>query len=805
MKVSTKWLNEYVDIADLDLEQLAEKIERTAVELDENYCMADGLKKIVVGHILSLEPHPDSDHLNVCQVDVGQQELYQIVCGAPNVAAGQNVIVALPNSWIANHTKIKKSKMRGIVSQGMICSLQELGFNESVVPKEYAEGIYILPADCVAGTEIFEILGMDERILGVDITPNRADLLSMRGVAHEVGAMYGRKVNLPHPTVEESVDENIADYVNVQAPSDLAAPYMMRIIKDVKIKESPIWLQKRLWNAGIRPANNVVDVTNYILLDYGQPLHSFDYDKLGSQNVVVRLAHEGEQLETLDGEKRTLQKDDIVITNGNIPVALAGTMGGANTAVDAQTTTIALEAAVFDPKRIRKTSRRENLHSEAATRFERGINMETVQEALDAAAQMIAQLGEGQVIKGVASANNTVYKRPNIELSLTRVNDVLGTKLDIQEISQIFTNLGFEHEVINDQFDVQIPARRWDITIGADLIEEIARLYGYDNLPTTLPVGPTTAGSYTPEQSLIRQTRKILESSGLSQAISYGLTTQQKAQRFLLEDDVYPTDLALPMSLDHTTLRMNLVSGLLDDAAYNMARKVSNVALYEQGRVFYRYKSDSRPKEIEHVAGILMGDFQTDSWNGQKQSVDFYLTKGIVENLLETLGLAQEITYRATASYLELHPGRSAKIYADDTLIGFIGEVHPSLAKELKLKRVYVFELDLEKIMALPKRDVIATTISKYPSISRDIALAVPHEITNAQIVECIKTYGGKYLKEVKLFDLYQGEHIAKGFKSLAYSLVYSNPQATLVDQEVNEAFNKVVAKLQEELEVSVR
>lgn len=805
MKVSTKWLNEYVKIDDLEIEKLADKIERTAVELDENSCLAQGQKKVVVGHIVSLEPHPDSDHLKVCQVDVGQEELYQIVCGAPNVAAGQNVIVALPNSWIGNHTKIKKSKMRGVVSQGMICSLQELGFAESVVPKEFADGIYLLPTDCVAGTEVFELLGMDEHILGVDITPNRADLLSMHGVAHEIAAMYGRKVNFPHVEVNETSDTQISDYLQVSAPAELAAPYMMRIVKDVKVKPSPLWLQKRLWNAGIRPTNNIVDITNYILLDYGQPLHAFDYDKLASKEINVRLAKEGEQLVTLDGQTRQLQSEDIVITDGQKPVALAGVMGGQNSEVDADTTTVVIEAAVFAPKMIRKTSRRENLHSEASTRFERGINLATVQEALDAAAQMMANLGQGQVVKGIASANVLSPKLPKINISLNKINQVLGTNLTVQEVAKIFADLDFATTFEAGVFEVEVPLRRWDISIEADLIEEIARLYGYDNLPTTLPTGQTTPGHYTYAQKIIRQSRKILESCGLSQAVSYGLTTATKAKRFLLEEDVLPTDLALPMSGDHTTLRMSLASGLLDDVAYNVARKVNDVALFEQGRVFYRDANQERPREIEHLAGILCGDFRSQAWNQAKQPVDFYLVKGIVEQLFDSLGVAQEVLYQATDQIKELHPGRSAKIYVGQEYVGFIGEIHPTLAKEYKLKRVYVFELDLAKLITAAKKVTVYQPISKYPKITRDIALAVPENVTNAQITECILENGGKYLVEINLFDLYQGEHLTKGFKSLAYNLVYSNPQATLVDEEVNAAFEKVVTKLQDDLQVTIR
>lgn len=803
MKVSTKWLNEYVPVADLEPLALAEKIERTAVEVASTGKLEDGLKKIVVGYTLDVKDHPNSDHLHICQVDIGEEEPSQIVCGAPNIKAGQKVIVALPSSRIAGNVKIKRGKMRGEVSEGMICALQELGFSESVVPKEFADGIYVLPEDAKPGEPVFGYLGMDETVIDLDITPNRGDLLSMRGAAHEIAAIYDREVTLPVPNVIESATDEIADHVTVSAPEELAKPYIMRVIKDVKVKESPIWLQTRLWNAGIRPLNNIVDVTNYILLDYGQPLHAFDLDKLGSKQVVVRLAKEGEVLVTLDGEERKLQPNDIVITANDVPVALAGTMGGLETEISDETTTVALEAAVFDGHRIRKTSRRENLHSEASMRFERGVDVAAVREALDAAAAMIAELGEGQVVKGVASVNEPETTPAKIKTSASHINKVLGTELTVEQIQAIFDRLGFETTVAADELTVYVPTRRWDIAIEADLVEEVARIYGYDNLPTTLPAGQTTPGSYTPAQKLIRQARQTLEATGLDQAISYGLTTEEKAKRFALEEAL-PTNLDFPMSSEHTTVRMNLISGLLDDLAYNAARKVNDVALYEQGRVFFRDEDQTRPREVEHIAGAVTGLVSDANWNTTKQEVDFFYLKGIVANLLHELGVANE-SYQAVAMP-DMHPGRTAAIYAGETYLGFIGEVHPNTAKEYKLKqRVYVFELDLQKVIELPKAAKLYTPVSKYPSITRDIALAVSADVTNQQIEDCIRKNGGAFLKDIKLFDVYQGEHIMDGFKSLAYTLVYSDPNATLQDEAVTKAFEKVQAKLVEEFEADIR
>lgn len=806
MKVSTKWLNEYVQVDDLDPKELGEKIERTAVEVDSVTRRSEGQKKVVVGHVLECIPHPNSDHLHICQVDVGEDDPYQIVCGAPNIKAGQNVIVALPNSWIAGHIKIKKSKMRGEVSMGMICGLQEIGFPDAVVPKKFADGIYVLPPDAVPGEPVWKYLGMDESIIDIDITPNRGDMLSMRGVAYEVAAMYDREIQLSHPTVKESQSLKINDFLELKdSDNELVSPYKLRMVKNVTVKPSPLWMQKRLWNAGIRPINNVVDVTNYILLDYGQPLHAYDYDCLDSKSFSVRLAHDGEKLTVLDGKEIQLKENDMVVTTDDHPVALAGIMGGKNTEVSSQTQNVVLESAVFNSSKIRKTARRENLHSEASQRFERGINIATVQEALDAAVQLIAELGEGEVVSGTLEISHHNPENVKIEIAPERINKVLGTKLLDEEIVGIFERLRFT--ISKDEtgvLTVSVPPRRWDLAIPADLIEEVARIYGYDNIPTSLPTMPVTPGHYTKAQKIIRDARTILESSGLSQAISYGLTTETKAKRFML-NEAEMTQLDFPMSSDHTTLRMNLISGLLDDVAYNQARKVNDLAFYEQGRVFLRAKDAERPKDIEYLAGALTGKFHESTWHDDASPVDFYLTKGIIDNLLSTLGIGGDIRYEATAEYEEMHPGRTAKIFVDDQLIGMLGEVHPSLAKELKIKTTYVFELDLQRIINLPRLAETYKPVSRYPEVTRDIALLVPNEITNYQIVESIKQNGGRFLADVKLFDLYQGEKIDKGFKSLAYTLVYRNSEGTLNDDEINRAFDKVVQRLQEELEVTVR
>ncbi|WP_047999541.1 phenylalanine--tRNA ligase subunit beta [Lactiplantibacillus herbarum] len=805
MRISTTWLRDYLKL-DIPADELAEKIERTAVEVDGVIRPSEGLKKVVVGHVLECEPHPDSDHLHVCQVDVGEEEPLQIVCGAPNVAAGENVIVALPNSWIGDHTKIKKGKMRGIVSFGMLCALDELGFDEKLVPKEVADGIFILPADAVPGEPVFSYIGMDDEIIDLSITPNRGDMLSMNGTAHELAAIYDQKPTMPTVDLQESATDVAEDDLTVQVDADETdvPTYKMRLIKNVTVKPSPLWLQVRIWNAGMRPINNVVDATNYVLMQYGQPLHAFDYDQLTAGKINVRLAKEGEHLTTLDGEDRELLPTDLLICSDDQPICLAGAMGGLDTEVTDKTTTIALEGAVFDAVRIRKAAHNHDLHSEASMRYERGIDHGMTGTALDAAAAMIAELGDGTVAKGMAVGRDEDVQPVTVAITLSRINHVLGTELTNETVADIFKRLDFPTVVADDTFTVTVPSRRWDIHLPADLIEEVARLYGYDNLPATLPTGQPTIGKLNETQQVIRNSRKLMESAGLTQAISYSLTTAEKAHAFALHASEL-TNLDFPMSSERTALRLSLVSGLLDDLAYNNARKEHNVALYEEGRVFYSQPEEVRPVEVEHIAGAITGSMVKKSWGVAEQPVDFYQIKGIVASYLKSLALAEEVRYVANSDHAEMHPGRTANIYVGDQLVGFVGEVHPTTAKAYKVRETYVFELDLTALIALPKARQQYQPISKFPSMTRDVAMLIDDNVTNATIVALINQKGGAHLQDVQLFDVYNGSHVPDGKKSLAYTLTYQNQDATLVDEEVTQAFDKVLTALTDELGAEIR
>lgn len=805
MKVSYQWLQEYLDL-DVAPQDLAEKIARTSVDINDVYSLSDGLKKIVVGEVVKCENHPDSDHLHVCQVDVGEEEPIQIVCGAPNVQEGKKVIVALHGARIADNQKIKRGKIRGVESNGMLCALQEIGFSDKIAPKDYEDGIYFLPDDAKNGDPVFKYLGMDDTIIDTDVTPNRGDMLSIYGNVNDIAAFYGLKPHFKEITIKEEGTEKTADLLQAEINDTKIAPtYKLRVIKGVKIAESPLWLQIRLWNSGIRPVNNVVDVTNYVLLKYGQPLHSYDYDQLSGKNFGVRHANEGEKFITLDGDEQTLKANDIVVTVDDQPVALAGTMGGEGTAVSDDTTTVALEAAIFDPVMVRKQARRLDLHSESSMRFERGINPATVETALNEAAEMIKELAGGTITAGIVTGSEAPAVDTPIKLSLAKINHVLGTSLTMEQVTDIFDRLAFAYTVDDDdQLTVIAPARRWDISLAADLYEEIARIYGYDNLPSTLPTMTRNRGGLTPRQRFIRASRHDLEGMGLTQAISYSLTTVEKAKQFQIKPLAEPMKLDFPMSSDHVATRMNIVSGLLNDIAYNVARNVDNVALYEEGRVFLPM-GDERPVEQEHLAAAVTGQMVANSWNKKDQPADFFQLKGIVERYLKNMGIAGKITYVPTSDRQEMHPGRTADIMVDDQLVGFIGQVHPQTAKEYKIPETYVFELNLELLLAAPKIENEYTPISKYPSITRDIALLVDDDVENATIVEAIKQKGGAYLKDIHLFDVYAGSHLPAGKKSLAYTLTYQDDKGTLTEDQVNTAFDKVTAYLQDKVDAEIR
>ncbi|OTG48164.1 phenylalanine--tRNA ligase subunit beta [Streptococcus agalactiae] len=801
MLVSYKWLKELVDV-DVTTAELAEKMSTTGIEVEGVETPAEGLSKLVVGHIVSCEDVPDT-HLHLCQVDTGDDELRQVVCGAPNVKTGINVIVAVPGARIADNYKIKKGKIRGMESLGMICSLQELGLSESIIPKEFSDGIQILPEGAIPGDSIFSYLDLDDEIIELSITPNRSDALSMRGVAHEVAAIYGKKVHFEEKNLIEEA-ERAADKISVVIESDKVLSYSARIVKNVTVAPSPQWLQNKLMNAGIRPINNVVDVTNYVLLTYGQPMHAFDFDKFDGTTIVARNAENGEKLITLDGEERDLIADDLVIAVNDQPVALAGVMGGQSTEIDSSSKTVVLEAAVFNGTSIRKTSGRLNLRSESSSRFEKGINYDTVSEAMDFAAAMLQELAGGQVLSGQVTEGVLPTEPVEVSTTLGYVNTRLGTELTYTDIEEVFEKLGFAISGSEVKFTVLVPRRRWDIAIQADLVEEIARIYGYEKLPTTLPEAGATAGELTSMQRLRRRVRTVAEGAGLSEIITYALTTPEKAVQFSTQPTNI-TELMWPMTVDRSALRQNVVSGMLDTIAYNVARKNSNLAVYEIGKVFEQTGNpkEDLPTEVETFTFALTGLVEEKDFQTKAKPVDFFYAKGIVEALFIKLKL--DVTFVAQKGLASMHPGRTATILLDGKEIGFVGQVHPQTAKQYDIPETYVAEINLSTIESQMNQALIFEDITKYPSVSRDIALLLAESVSHHDIVSAIESSGVKRLTAIKLFDVYAGNNIAEGYKSMAYSLTFQNPNDNLTDEEVAKYMEKITKSLVEKVNAEIR
>lgn len=796
MFVSYKWLQDYVDLSGIEPAELAERITRSGIEVEGVEVLNEGIRGVVVGHVLEREQHPNADKLNKCLVDIGAAEPVQIICGAPNVDKGQKVAVATVGAVLPGNFKIKKAKLRGEESNGMICSLQELGIESKLIAKEFSEGIYVFPEEAEVGTDAIELLHRDDQVLELGLTPNRSDCLSMLGVAYEVAAILEREVKLPETNHFEAT-EKASDYIQVDVEATEDNPlYLAKVIKNVEIKPSPQWMQGRLMAAGIRPHNNVVDITNYILLEYGQPLHAFDYDRLGSKQILVRRAKDGEVIQTLDEAKRELKSDHLLITNGQEPVALAGVMGGLDSEVQSDTKTVLLESAYFKGATVRRASKAHGLRSEASARFEKGVDPNRVRAAAERACYLLEKYAGGEVLEGTVEANTLQVEPAVISVTLEKINRVLGKTLEMKDVEQIFTRLQFETSVDGDSIIVTVPTRRGDITIEEDLIEEVARIYGYDNLGSTLPVGSSTPGHLTAYQSKRRVVRKVLEGAGLYQAITYSLTSGEKATQYALENRE-PIRLAMPMSEDHSTLRLSIIPQLLNVLKYNAARQHDSLAIYEIGDVFLANRSDELPEEREHLAGAITGLWQSHLWQGEKKAVDFFVTKGILEGLFATLGLYEKVEYRQVEKE-GMHPGRTAEIYLSGKSVGFIGQVHPTVEKEYDLKETYVFELSLKAVLEAEIEPLQYHSIPRYPSITRDIALVVNKEKAAYELESIIKAAGGSLLKEVHVFDLYEGERMEVGKKSIAFSLKYFDPERTLTDEEVVKAHGKVLAELEE-------
>ena len=791
MLVSYNWLKQYTNVED-NANALAEKITRGGIEVEGVEYLAEEISNVVVGYVVSKEKHPDAEKLNVCQVNVGEEENLQIVCGALNVDAGQYVIVAKVGAKLPG-IKIKKAKLRGVESQGMICSLAELGLSKSVVPKNYQEGIYVFETEQELGSDVVEVLGLNDYILDLSITPNRADALSMRGLTYELGALYNNKVNFNDVKKEENYE---ATSLQVAVESDSCRNYVGQIVKNVEVKSSPLWLQTRLMNSGIRPINNIVDITNYVLLEFGQPMHAFDKDLVGDK-IVVRDAKEGEVLETLDGEERKLQTSDLVITDGTRAIALGGVMGGKNTEVSEETKNIILESAYFNPTTVRRTSAVHGLRSDSSARFEKGIDPNMQKAALARAVELILELCPNAVVESSVGVVNKEEEKV-VEITTSYINNYLGITLSTEEIAAILEGLSFTVEVTGENLVVKVPTRRPDISIKQDLVEEVIRIYGYDNLASTLPkFSKTTKGGLTYSQRMVRDLRAVYASLGFNDTINYSLVSEEEATEYTLEDH-HKVRLLMPMTETHSTLRQSLVPGLLNTVQHNAARKQKDLKLLEIGRVFFGSGDDNiQPKETLYLSAALTGEERATKWLKESSSLDFFAAKGYLEVVFDRLGLDEKVTYKK--SKLEgMHPGRFAEVYLGEKRIGFIGEVHPQVADKLGLNTTYVFEINLDEVISESKVKPKYEEVTKYPEITRDIAMLVDVKDEYQNIYNVIESVNSKLITKVELFDLYVGAELLVGKKSLALTITYSDKQKTLTDEEVTAVHDKVLSALTE-------
>lgn len=782
MLLSKKWLNQYIDVSDLSGQELGDLITKNGIEVESVISRAEGLSGLVVGHVLSCEKHPEADKLNVTTVDIGADSPVQIVCGAPNVATGQHVIVATVGARLPG-LKIKKAKLRGVESQGMICSLEELGFEKKQIREDEQDGIHTFRESVEVGADVISLLDLDDEVIELGLTPNRSDCLSLYGIIHEVAAILERPYTLP----SADVTTDAPNAVSVRLETDNCPYYATRRVDGVTIGDSPQWLKNVLIAEGVRPINNVVDVTNYVMLELGQPLHAFDTAKLGT-TIAVRQAHDGEEIVTLDDVTRTIDASMMVITDGERPVAIAGVMGGANTEVDATTSSIILESAYFAPASVRKTSRTLGLRSDSSARFEKGVDPERLQLALDRAAELIVEVSGG-TISDIVVAGDKASAARTIDVSVAYINHRLGMDLEQATIVRILERLGLD--VTGDEtLTVHVPSRRPDLELPADITEEVARLYGYDSLPSTLPA--SRSKGYLPRENVLRRrVRRVLQGTGLSQAITYSLTSVGHAARFSGEGSD-KVNLAMPMSEERSVLRTSLVPGLLEAARYNTSRQQANVRLYETGRVYVE-EGETLPRETERVAGVLTGLWYDHRSQGTRVPVDYFVAKGIVDTLLHALRI--DATYEA-ATIADMHPGRTANVLVDGRVIGYVGQVHPGVSKEAYgLKEVYVFELDLDVLHQTAQ--LVYEDVPRFPSISRDLALVLKRDIPAGQVEATIKQAAGPLLIDLAVFDVYVGENVGDDEKSIAFSLKYQDPTRTLQDEEVTASYEAILAAVQ--------
>lgn len=795
MKVPLSWLNEYVDVSDINPKKYADELTMSGSKVETLENLGEEIINVVTGKIISLEKHPDANKLQISKVDVGGKVL-QIVTGAPNVSVGDIIPIALDGAKLPEGKEIKSGALRGVNSQGMMCSIQELGYTKYDFPEAPDDGVFIMRPDVKLGMDIREALGLNETVVEFEITPNRPDCLSMVGMAKETAVTFDRKlkVDVDKLNATDVKETNSAVNIEIKAP-DLCQRYVGRVIKNVKIGQSPEWMRSRLRAAGIRPISNLVDVTNYVMLEYGQPMHAFDFDKIEGKKIVVRRAEKGEVMTTLDGQDRKLNPNMLVIADEKKAVAVAGVMGGANSEVTDTTTTILLESANFNGTSVRLTAKALGFRTEASGRFEKGLDIENTLKAMDRAVELIQEIGAGEAETGYADCYPVKWQQRTIKFRPERINSLLGTKIEKEYMIDLFKKLGLT--IDEDKMLAAVPSFRGDIEGEADLSEEVARFYGYNNIESTLYSGDTTVGRKTLKQKVEDMCRDILNAQGISEILTYSMVSPKSFdminldQKNALRNSV---DILNPLTEEHKIMRTTTVPSMMEVLARNYSRRNPEAKLFE---ISYVYLPKSLPlAELPEEKEVLT--------IGMYGKEDFYSIKGAIEELLSSLGITNYDFDRANDP--SFHPGRSARLTVNGKIIGTLGEIHPDVLENYGINtRAYVGIIELEDLVNNVNMVNKYKELPRYPAIDRDIAMVVKDEVTVKEIENIIKTVSGKLLENLKLFDVYKGDQISKGLKSVAYSMTFRAADKTLTDDEVNSVFNNIMHELKNKLDATLR
>ena len=789
MILSRNFVKDYIDLDDnIDIKTIGEDMTRVGNEYDEARKFID-CTNLVIGEIVTCEEHPDSDHLHVCKVNVGK-DLLQIVCGAPNARAGIKVIVSLPGAKLPGG-EIKAGAIRGVESNGMMCSIAELGLDNKFLKPEDKEGIAELGEDAIVGEDPIKYLGWDDEIVDFDLTANRGDLLSMLGMAYELGAVYDKPVKDVDLSHGESGDD-VNNSFKVDVQTDNCSLFLARKVENVQIKESPAFIKNRLMACGIRPINNVVDISNYVMLELGQPLHFYDSDNLGD-TIVVRMAENGEKLTTLDDIERTLDENDIVIADKQKSVGLAGVMGGLDTEVIPETKNVIIEAAIFDGVKVRKTSKK-IVRSEASNRFEKGLDSKRTYMAMERACKLLEEYAGGTVISGMCVHDKTNKEEKKIKISYQNINDVLGSNISNEEILEVFRKLGFEYDANDVDVTVEVPSRRLDISIKEDLIEEVSRIYGVNNIVGTLPTIGMKMGDY---DNTIRSIRHKMSELGLNETVTYVLVNDKDAHKYTT-DNYEELKLLDPITEERNTLRYSVIPSLVKTYEYNKAHYNKDISIFEIGKGFF--KKGEEYGENQKIACLMTGKYYLGV--GNQANVDFYIIKGIAEELLDFLGYANRYSFLVPKEIpTEFHPGQVAEINVNADSVGIIGKLHPSETKD----PVYVMEINLDKLLAKRVGKMKYKDISAYPNINKDVAFVMEKSKTSKEIETVIKKAGGNLLTNIDVFDVYTGENVGENEKSIAYSLTFNDPKKTLTEEEITPVFEKIIETVENKCGVKLR